>query len=263
MHSRLLTGIAGLVFSAILATAPATAELFIFGVNLDGPSESPPNTSPGTGTATVTFDTTAIQMTVDVSFQNLVPSFIPPIPPGGTIPVSSGTTAAHIHCCTASPGTGLAMVATTVPTFLGFPLGETSGSYLQTFNMDLPASYNPAFLTANSLTLPPPPNTNTAFPFLLAGAFAGTEYLNIHSDAFPGGEIRGFLAIPGPIAGAGLPGLLLASAGLLAWWRRKRMAAAVAVIRTAYQNSFRCDRRAFDLALFRAVPEERIDRSFW
>jgi hypothetical protein len=102
------------------------------------------------------------------------------------------TTASHIHSATSVAFTGTAGVATTTPTFSGFPLGATSGSYDNTLDMTLTSSYNPSYISGNGGT------TSSAEAALLAGIAAGRAYVNVHSSTFGGGEIRGFLILGGP-----------------------------------------------------------------
>jgi hypothetical protein len=148
--------------------------------------------SPGTGTTQVDIDTVANTLRVQVAFSGLL----------GT------TTAAHIHAPTAAPFTGNAGVATQTPTFSGFPLGVTSGTYDQTFDMTLASTWNGSYVTANGGSVAA---TEAAFAAALA---AGKAYLNIHTSSFGGGEIRAFLPEPATAAA------MLLGAGLL--FRRRR-----------------------------------------
>lgn len=184
--------------AAMVCAAGATisqASIVSYTVAFSGPAESPPNASPGTGFGTVDYDNVAHTLHLNVSFSGLT----------GT------TTASHIHAATVVAGAGTAGVATTTPSFTGFPLGVTSGSFDNTLNLTLASSYNPAYITANGGT------TASAELALTSSFAAGTAYWNIHSSTFGGGEIRGFL-LPVPAPGAAA----LLGLGGLAMLRRRR-----------------------------------------
>ena len=186
--NRLVAGV--LAVGILVGTQlPAQAAPIVFYTSLSGAAEAPPNASPGTGDATVIFDIVAHTMRVIADFEDLI----------GT------TTAAHIHCCTATPLTGTAGIAVQPQSLAGFPLGVTAGSFDNTYDMTLASSYSATFITNNGGT----PATAELALFTAMGE--GRTYFNIHTTFVPGGEIRGFLQVPEPgtlaLLGLGLAGL--------------------------------------------------------
>lgn len=174
---------------ALLGASSSFASVVAYHAALNGPNEAPPNASPGTGFASVIYDSVAKTMRVIVDFSGLL----------------GNVTAAHIHCCTATANVGTVSVATVTPSFTNFPSGVTSGVYDHTFDMTQIGSYRAGFITANGGTV------GLAEAALFAGMAAEKSYFNIHTTEFPGGEIRGFLAVPEPgslaLLGVGLAGL--------------------------------------------------------
>jgi hypothetical protein len=184
---------------AVLAAPAASAATHNFRAVLSGPAESPPVASPGYGIATIVIDDVAKTFSLSLPFQDLL----------------SDTFAAHLHCCTTDALMGTAGVA--LP-FNDFPMDVRSGTYTQTFNLADATSYQAAYLSANGGT------ADSAFTALLDGIMNNQSYLNIHTDTYPGGEIRGFLVsapIPEPESWA----MLLAGLAGVGLMARRRQSA--------------------------------------
>src|SRR5262245_44608229 len=184
---RVLTAFAFSTLAGLLAaltTAPAKASLIEFQSTLLGTNEVPPNASPATGFIDFVLNDVTNILAASGTVSNL----------------QSDATSLRLQCC-GGPDVNVPVVLTI------FTGGGQNFSFM-TFTTDLAAS--PGGLVGITVA------------DFIAGLESGNVYANIRTTDMPAGEIRGQLtAVPGPIVGAGLPGLLLAGGGLLAWWRRK------------------------------------------
>jgi hypothetical protein len=192
--------IIGAVLVAGMLAVASQAGAAIYAATMEGTSEDTPNMSNGTGMSLVYLDLVARTLRVTFSFMDL----------------DGLSTVAHIHGPTALPRAGAASVMTMTPTFAGFPADVTSFSYDETFDTSNATTFNPAFVNTSG-------GVDAAEAAFAAALAEGRAYLNIHSVAYPGGEIRGFYsAVPLPAA---IGPLLLGLLGLIAIGRGRRRSA--------------------------------------
>jgi CHRD domain/PEP-CTERM motif len=154
----------------------------------------------GTGNGTATYDSVAHTLQLMAVYSGL----------------SGNVSQTHIHGPTANPGLGTSGIMVGNTTLPNFTLGATSGNYSQTLDLTQSGIYNAGFLAgAGGGTAA---GAETAF---VNAANQGRAYWNIHTSAFPGGEIRGFLTVVPEPSSVALTGLAIAGLALRVWQKRR------------------------------------------
>jgi Cu/Zn superoxide dismutase len=142
-------GLGGASVALLGLTTRSQAAATTYKATLNATSEVPPNQSPATGTATVTYDDSTKTVTWEGTFTGL----------------SGPATAAHIHG-PAEAGKNAGVIV---------PMSQAGTPFTSPFKGSMQLADDKAGALASALT-------------------AGQAYVNIHTDANKGGEIRGQLA---------------------------------------------------------------------
>lgn len=184
MTVRTLIGAAAV---AALAGA-ASADIIVYDFFLSGEQEVPPTGSPAVGAAEFRYDTDTQNFDLDLMVYGIDLADLRDVGPNGT-PI-------HIHM---APFGQNGPIVVDLGFFTSF-VDDGLGIRYQIFGQLLGGQQGNLFTD---------PNDNEA------ALFAGNLYVNIHTNDFPSGEIRGQI-VPAPAA---LP--LLGAAGVLAARRRR------------------------------------------
>lgn len=181
--------------AAVLISA-ASANAATYSAVLSGANETTPNATTATGAGTLTLSSNQNFVSVDLNWAGLV----------------ANATGAHVHCC-AFQGANAAVAIDFAPPAV------TTGAVSRFYDLTLASTYTNGFRNANGGTAA---SARTAF---LNGLTSGRSYYNVHNATFPGGQIRGQLAltaVPEPASWA----LMIGGFGLVGSALRQRRAVA-------------------------------------